>query len=73
MPGSGMDTPSPWRQGPDWEAINITATEKCTLVKARDKKEGETTDKRRECNRSTALIALDWNPRSADNIREKKM
>ncbi len=38
MPGSGMDTPSPWRQGPDWEAINITATEKCTLVKARDKK-----------------------------------
>ncbi len=33
MPGSGMDTPSPWKQGPDWEAGNITAVEKCKVVK----------------------------------------
>lgn len=41
MPGGGMDTPSPWRQGPDWEAGNITAMEKmlnnCKIVEEREK------------------------------------
>lgn len=35
VPGSGMDTPSPWRRGPDWEAGNNTAMEKCIVVKER--------------------------------------
>lgn len=46
MPGSGMDTPSPWKQGPDWEAGTITAVEKCTVVKEKErpKKREKTTD-----------------------------
>ena len=38
VPGSGMDTPSPWRQGPDWEAGNITAMEKCIVGEERQMK-----------------------------------
>lgn len=33
----GMDTQSPWRQGPDWMAGNITAMERCIVV-VREKK-----------------------------------
>ncbi len=64
MPGSGMDTPSPWRQGPDWEAINITAMEKRILVKERDKKV-ETNDNQKDCKR--ALMGEVRNSRSFDN------
>lgn len=46
MPGNGMDTPSPWKQGPDWEAGYITAMEKCIVVTERweDKKREKATD-----------------------------
>lgn len=35
MPGSGMDTQSPWRQGPDWKVGIITAMERCIVVRER--------------------------------------
>ena len=36
MPGSGTDTPSPWRQGPNWEAGNMT-NEQCWKKEERPK------------------------------------
>lgn len=37
MPGSGTDTQSPWRQGPDWKAGNIRAMERCIVLKEKEK------------------------------------
>lgn len=61
MPGGGMDTPSPWRQGPDWEAGNITAMEKmlnnCKIVEEKNKEMEKTADTLTDSKRGTALGA----------------
>lgn len=52
MPGSGMDKKSPWRQGPDWKAGNITAMERCIVVKEKSKiQREEATDTWKETER----------------------
>lgn len=39
MPGSGMDTSSPWRQGLGCEAGYITSIKQCRVVKDKKKEE----------------------------------
>lgn len=54
MPGSGMDTSSPWRQGLGWEAGYITSIKQCRVVKEKKKKK----KKKREEKRSRYLQRL---------------
>lgn len=56
VPGSGMDTPSPWRQGPDWEADNVAPMDTCMVLKEIERERESKRYLKRDCKRGTALI-----------------